>query len=1231
MNTYQVTIKIYNTYVGDNGFIPHAFVTISGTGMPPITLGYYPQKPTVAGPGTVKNDGISHVVNGDPMPHPYDQSITFDVSGEQVEAALKYASQVANDPGDYRLLGAPDKGNLLWSDGYQCTGFVRSVVQQMGITPNIIPGGMKSYPGQLQLEFGNLPENQNHSNGTEPSAESLNGYVNQIMHGIAKFDPHDPGYIGHDQITQYMMSQVLPKFDNSGTVVGYEKAKVTSSDYIGSVVVYKFDNGATRTITVDDGTPTNVVVRGYKDIYKIPNDIGGYDEFKVGDGIQSISRFNSTIINGKNVRISNLINDTTGIYAGDILSVNASIFSRFDPLTGNLVEKNEILTTMHLDGKTSTTSTNTENKFDGSKTVTETIFDKNHTLILTNVGQTFQDGTIQKNTIFGNGQVEKITLNSSNELVNFVGVINNITIDISYAFDENGDWKISRVNSIDGRSPIDEMTVRIALNNADFDPITGAHGAEAANILYAESANPATKLPDENTNASHWYDDPSAQQIGSTITGIQSLIAAVKSGDSLAMATSSFNIINLWNKGETVGNISTGLNALGDVLSLKNSLERGDTLSALRSGLSISNLALQMYQKELFKDAVGIAQKISAGEFAQWGSHEAALKAYDVAIAEYKGVGEAIQGISDVLPWIAIIIDIKNGEYVDAAVAIVAITYPVVGWVYAAGKILAGFMRDNTPYGKVTLNQSATGPIEVTGYGDNGGREAAFSMMSELLGAVSQALKALPGKSLIAERMPTLEMVQHPNVWTLTYTDQATGKTIHSQFNLQGSLLSEGIGSEAIEAARTDDFYKNIREVFIEAAFKSGAIAPDWVLETTKIQRQHATDPMTGIPSTAALYWAYLVANKSNPGQLPVAKPIGLTTMGWAKKDDNLLTLSKTASTQTVRPIVLDLDGNGIKTTRRSEEHGVLFDVDGDGYAEETDWIDPHDGMLVLDFNGNGSIDGGHELFNDVGIDTAKRGLRVLQEIDANYDNRLTLADPVFAHLQVWRDLNMDGVAQAYELKSMADLGITQLDFSNGSFTQNNSSKTLGQANLTADTVGVITGVADNNLLVMYEDTSVETYGLAVEDQTALVDGKVHHATSADSQLLAGYDRINAIEDASIVVNAAQLLVNDNIRAAGLDHKSLKISAVTNASGGVVSFDAKTDVITFIPNPNSYGDALFTYTVTDGTGRVAQGVVSVKVAAINDLPEMVNVGGALIGSSWRLRYLSRGQKRMCQL
>jgi hypothetical protein len=31
MNTYQVTIKIYNTYVGDNGFIPHAFVTISGT------------------------------------------------------------------------------------------------------------------------------------------------------------------------------------------------------------------------------------------------------------------------------------------------------------------------------------------------------------------------------------------------------------------------------------------------------------------------------------------------------------------------------------------------------------------------------------------------------------------------------------------------------------------------------------------------------------------------------------------------------------------------------------------------------------------------------------------------------------------------------------------------------------------------------------------------------------------------------------------------------------------------------------------------------------------------------------------------------------------------------------------------------------------------------------------------------------------------------------------------
>ena len=39
------------------------------------------------------------------------------------------------------------------------------------------------------------------------------------------------------------------------------------------------------------------------------------------------------------------------------------------------------------------------------------------------------------------------------------------------------------------------------------------------------------------------------------------------------------------------------------------------------------------------------------------------------------------------------------------------------------------------------------------------------------------------------------------------------------------------------------------------------------------------------------------------------------------------------------------------------------FDLDNSGFAEQTAWLAPGDGFLVLDRNNNGHIDGGAELF----------------------------------------------------------------------------------------------------------------------------------------------------------------------------------------------------------------------------------------------------------------------------
>ena len=129
-------------------------------------------------------------------------------------------------------------------------------------------------------------------------------------------------------------------------------------------------------------------------------------------------------------------------------------------------------------------------------------------------------------------------------------------------------------------------------------------------------------------------------------------------------------------------------------------------------------------------------------------------------------------------------------------------------------------------------------------------------------------------------------------------------------------------------------------------------------------------------------------------------------------------------------PLALDLDGDGIETVGASST--ILFDHDGDGIQNGTGWIKADDGLLVLDRNGNGSIDNGAELF---GVDTLKSdgqlaldGFDALRDLDSNADGVFDANDAQFANIQVWRDLNQDGASQANELFSLAALNIIGID-----------------------------------------------------------------------------------------------------------------------------------------------------------------------------------------------------------
>lgn len=76
-----------------------------------------------------------------------------------------------------------------------------------------------------------------------------------------------------------------------------------------------------------------------------------------------------------------------------------------------------------------------------------------------------------------------------------------------------------------------------------------------------------------------------------------------------------------------------------------------------------------------------------------------------------------------------------------------------------------------------------------------------------------------------------------------------------------------------------------------------------------------------------------------------------------------------------------------------------------------------------------------------------------MAELDTNADGVLNSSDARFAQLQVWVDANADGSTQAGELKSLAELKITQfgLDVSQGGATSNGNIVGLQSTYQTAD------------------------------------------------------------------------------------------------------------------------------------------------------------------------------------
>jgi hypothetical protein len=185
-----------------------------------------------------------------------------------------------------------------------------------------------------------------------------------------------------------------------------------------------------------------------------------------------------------------------------------------------------------------------------------------------------------------------------------------------------------------------------------------------------------------------------------------------------------------------------------------------------------------------------------------------------------------------------------------------------------------------------------------------------------------------------------------------------------------------------------------------------------------------------------------------------------------------------------VSPLVLDLDGNGVRTLGLSS--GVRFDIAASGRDTPTGWVDQGDGLLALDRNHDGRINDGSELFGTATASAAggksKDGFAALSDLDSNKDGRVDSQDAAFGDLRVWVDTNADGVSQDGELKTLDALGIASLS-----------------------TTGKSTSVLDNGNWVGLESDYTTTDG----QQHALADvwfqTSLRGRVSALSQAMAGY------------------------------------------------------------------------------------------------------------------------------
>ncbi|WP_400771523.1 beta strand repeat-containing protein [Methylosinus sporium] len=130
-------------------------------------------------------------------------------------------------------------------------------------------------------------------------------------------------------------------------------------------------------------------------------------------------------------------------------------------------------------------------------------------------------------------------------------------------------------------------------------------------------------------------------------------------------------------------------------------------------------------------------------------------------------------------------------------------------------------------------------------------------------------------------------------------------------------------------------------------------------------------------------------------------------------------------------PVVVDLDGNGIKITPYSSSN-VFYDTAADGYQHRTAWAAAGDAILAIDANNDGNIDQTNEIVFTQWDPTASSDMQALLDVfDTNHNGQLDSGDAKFSQFRlVVTNANGTQTVETLGQAGVASIGLHEDNYS---------------------------------------------------------------------------------------------------------------------------------------------------------------------------------------------------------